>query len=297
MPPRAMWTGQLRLSLVGFGVRLYAATESAKRVSMNQLHKGCHQRVRNQLVCPVHGPVNRDDIAKGYEYEKDSYVIIEQSDIESIRLPSSKVIDLVQFVDAGEIEPLYINAPYFLGPDGPVAEEAFRVIREAMKRSNKVGVGKVVLQGREHIVALQVSGKGFLLTTLRFASEVRSADEIFSDVKDKDVDKEQVELAQSIINSKAAPFDPGEFHDQYKEAFFDVVKTKIEGAEPVIVEEEDAPKAFNFMDALKKSVDEAELATGRKKTKKKVATKAAGRKKPPAKSVAGTRKKRARKRA
>jgi DNA end-binding protein Ku len=278
MPPRAMWTGQLRLSLVSFGVRMYAATESANRVSMNQLHKGCNQRVRQQMVCPAHGPVNREDIARGYEYEKDHYVIVEESDLEGIRLPSSKTIDLVQFVDPAEIGPLYVDAPYFLGPDGPVAEEAFRVIREAMRAANKVGIAKLVLHGREHLVALSVSGKGFIMSTLRYASEVRSPDQFFGDVKDAAVDKDQIELAQTIMKSKTAPFDPGKFQDQYQDAFFKVVKAKIEGEAPVFVPEEQAPTTFNFMDALKHSVAEASSSLP-------AAAKAASEKAPPAKSA------------
>ena len=295
MPPRAMWTGQLRLSLVSFGVRLYAATESAQRVSMNQLHKDCHQRLRNQLVCPVHGPVKREEIEKGYEYEKDSYVIINPSDLESLKLASTKTIELVQFVGEDEIEPLYINAPYYLGPDGPVAEEAFRVIREAMRRSKKVGIGKFVLHGRENLVALRVSGKGFLLTTLRYASEVRRGEQFFADVKDGQVDKEQIKLAESIMKAKTGKFEPGKFKDLYKDAFFEIVKAKIEGEQPVFVEEEEAPKTFNFMDALKQSVTEAQQAAPRKKPTKRTAKKAP--KKPAAKSVSGTKKKKARKRA
>ncbi len=288
MPPRAMWTGQLRLSLVSFGVRMYAATESSKRVAMNQLHKDCHQRVRNQLHCPVHGAVNREDIVKGYAYEKDTYVVIGQEDLEAIRLQSTKTIDLVQFVDADEIDPLYFNSPYFIGPDGPVAEEAFRVIREAMRRTGKVGIGKLVLQGREHIVALSVNGKGFLMTTLRYASEVRSGEDIFRDIADGKVDKEQLTLAESIMKSKAKAFDPTKFRDQYQEAFFEIVKAKLEGEKPIFVEDEDAAVAFNFMDALKESVAKVQK-TGQKKTAK---TKT--KKKPPAKSVQA-KKKRSRK--
>jgi DNA end-binding protein Ku len=299
MPPRAMWTGQLRLSLVSFGVRMYAATESARRVSMNQLHKDCHQRVRNQLACPAHGTISRDDVVKGYEYEKDSYVIITAEDLDSIKLPSSKTIDLVQFVDAGEIDAVYINAPYYLGPDGPVAEEAFRVIREAMSRSGKVGLGKLVMHGREHIVALSVQGKGFLMTTLRYAAEVRGAGGVFADIKDGEVDEEQVKLAESIMKSKTASFDPARFTDHYQEAFFEIVKAKIEGEAPVFVEQEEAPPAFNFMDALKKSVAQAEKPTGRKKPAAKSGKTAAktSRKKPPAKSVGAAAKKKGRKRA
>jgi DNA end-binding protein Ku len=290
MAPRAMWTGQLRLSLVSFGVRLYAATESASRVSMNQLHRDCNQRVRNQLVCPTHGPVNRDEIVKGYEYEKDSYVIIEPSDLEAIRLKSSKVIELVQFVDVDEIDPLYVNAPYFLGPDGPVAEEAFRVIREAMQKAGKVGVGKVVMHGRENIVALNVHGKGFLLSTLRYASEVRSGDQYFADVKDGKIAKEQIDLAASIIKSKTAKFDPAAFKDLYKDAFFEIVKQKADGEAPVLVEDDAAPKTYNFMDALKQSVADAEPTT--RTTKKKApARKKTAPKKPAARSVAAKKKK------
>ncbi|MCA9291954.1 MAG: Ku protein [Phycisphaerales bacterium] len=297
MAPRAMWTGQLRLSLVSFGVRLYAATESAGRVSMNQLHRDCHQRVRNQLVCPVHGPINRDELVKGYEYEKDTYVIIEPTDLEAIRLPSSKTIELIQFVDESEIDPQYVDSPYFLGPDGPVAEEAYRVIREAMRRTKRIGIGKVVLYGREHIVALQVSGKGFLLATLRYASEVRDGAQFFTDVKDEPVQDEQLQLAETIMRGKAGAFDPSAYSDAYAEKFFDVVKAKIQGEALVTVEEEETPRAFNFMQALRQSVEQADLGADAKATEKKAKTprKKAATKKPAAKSVSATRKKKSRK--
>jgi len=302
MAPRAMWTGQLRLSLVSFGVRMYAATESARKVSMNQLHKDCNQRVRNQLTCPTHGPITRDEIVKGYEYEKGSYVIIEPSDLEAIRLETTKTIELVQFVDGDEIDALYVNSPYFIGPDGPVAEEPYRVIREAMERSGKVGIGKVVMQGRETIVALGVHGKGFLLTTLKYASEVRSGEQFFEDVKEESIDEEQLTLAESIINGKSKPFDPEAFTDHYQEAFFEVVKQKIAGQTPVVVEDEPAPQNFNFMDALKQSVEEAGIGdkagSSSSGSKKKTSKKSSSRK-PAAKSVpgSGTKKKRQQKRA
>jgi DNA end-binding protein Ku len=299
MAPRAMWTGQLRLSLVSFGVRLYAATESSGRVSMRQLHKDCHQRLKNQLVCPIHGPVKRDEVVKGYEYEKDSYVIIDQEDLDAIRIASTRTIDLVQFIDADEIDPLYTSSPYYLGPDGPVAEQAFRVIREAMERANKVAIGTLVLHNREQIVAIQPSGKGLLLSTLRYASEVRSREQVFSDIKDGDLDEEQIQLAQSIMQTRSAKFDPAAFHDRYQDAFFEVVKAKKEGQEPVIVEEEEAPRTFNFIEALKQSVEQVE-AGAEGKAREKPAKKPAGKKapkKPAAASVPATKKKRQRKRA
>lgn len=302
MAPRAMWTGQLRLSLVSFGVRLYAATESAGKVSMNQLHKDCHQRIRNQLVCPVHGPVGRDEIVKGYEYEKDSYVIVEQEDLDKIRLESNKTIELVEFVDADEIDPLYVDSPYYLGPDGKVAEEPFNVIREAMKRAGKVGIGKVVMYGRERIVALQPEGRGFLLTTLRYAGEVRSAEDLFKDIKVDKVDEEQLALASSIMDKKASTFDPSEFTDRYQEKFFEIVKAKVEGQEPVVVADEEAPRSFNFMDALRQSVEAAEEEQAERPkpptTAKKAASKSAKKapaKKPAAKSVQPAEKKKTQK--
>jgi DNA end-binding protein Ku len=294
-----MWKGQLRLSLVTFGVRLYAATESSNRVSMNQLHKGCHQRIKNQTVCPIHGPVSRDEIVKGYEYEKDTYVIIDQEDLDALKLESNKVIDLVQFVGEGEIDMMFVDSPYFLGPDGPVAEEAFGVIREALKRTKKVGIGKLVMSGRERIVALHPEGKGFVLTTLRYAGEVRSASTYFDDIKDAKAEKEQIELAESIIKSKSKKFDPSAFADQYRDAFFEMVKQKVKGEKPVIVEEEDVPASYNFMDALKRSVEQVESGAGARAPsskkaagKKKAATsKKKPAKKPAAKSVPGGTKK------
>ncbi|MBD3293119.1 MAG: Ku protein, partial [Armatimonadia bacterium] len=195
MPPRAMWKGQLRLSLVTLGVRLYSATESASRVSMNQLHKDCHRRLKQRMVCPEHGEVSRDEIVKGYEYEKDSYVIIDKEELDAIKLETTHTIDLVQFVDPEEIGLLYIDSPYYLGPDGPVAEEAFRVIREAMKRTNKAAIGKLVLQNRERIVAISPKDTGLLLTTLRYAAEVRDSEAYFKDIQNGQVDEEQLEMA------------------------------------------------------------------------------------------------------
>ena len=297
MAPRAMWTGQLRVSLVTFGVRMYAATESSARVSMNQLHRDCHQRVRNQLVCPVHGPIGRDEIVKGYEYEKDSYVIIEESDLQNIRLESTKTIEMTEFVDADEIDPLYVDSPYFIGPDGPVAEEPFRVIREALTRMNRVGIGKVVMHGRERIVALTPYDKGFLLNTLRYAAEVRAAETFFKDIAGGEVDEEMLALATSIIEKKAAQFDASEFTDRYSEAFFEIVKAKVAGQAPVVVTDEEPPRSFNFMDALKESVAALER-TGTSDAGEMKPTKKAAPKKPAAKSVSpATKKTQKRKRA
>jgi len=289
MPPRAMWTGQLRLSLVTLGVRLYSATESASRVSMHQLHRGCHHRLKQKMVCPEHGEVGRDEIVKGYEYEKGSYVIIEKEELDALKLETTKTIDLVQFVEAGEIGQMYVDSPYYLGPDGPVAEEAFRVIREALSKTGRVGIGKLVLQSRERLVALRPKDTGILLTTLRYESEVRSAEPYFKDIRNGEVDAEQLELAETIIERMSSSFDPAAFKDRYKDAFFELVKEKVEGAEPVEAPEEAAPPTYNFMEALKRSVEE-EAAPAKKTSKKKAKTK----RKPAAKSEPGTQKKKTR---
>ncbi len=307
MAPRAMWTGQLRLSLVSIGVRMYSATESSTRVSMNQLHKDCHQRVKNQLTCPVHGPIGRDEVVKGYEYEKDKYVIIDKEDLDGLRLESTKTIDLVQFVDADDIDPMFVDSPYYLGPDGPVAEEPFQVIREALQRAGKAGVGKIVMSGRERIVSVGPHEQGFLMTTLRYAAEVREAEKYFGDLKAEAVDEEQVALAESIIASKSSAFDPAAFTDQYREAFFEIVKAKVAGEAPVEVDADAPPASFNFMDALKQSVEAAGLdggatkkpaAKSTRKTSSKKKKKSSGAvKKPAATSVKSTKKKTSRKQA
>ncbi|MHC4415959.1 MAG: non-homologous end joining protein Ku [Planctomycetota bacterium] len=276
MPPRATWKGHLKLSLVTIAVRVYNATSSTGRITLNQLHKGCHHRLRQQMVCPAHGNVDRSEIVKGYQYEKDRYVVIDQSDLERIQLETTKAIEIIQFIDPSELEPIYLDAPYYLAPDGPVAEESFRVIREAMGKAGKVGIGRFIIGGREHIVALQVQDRGLVLTTLRSAEEVRSAGPYFEEIPNGEVEKSQLKLAEQLVESMTAPLDTARFKDRYQEALLEIVKAKIEGTEPVIVQASEPDKAFNFMEALRASVAEGTAAK---------ATVKAPRKKPPAKSV------------
>ena len=271
MPPRASWKGQLKLSLIAIPVRLHNATASTARVTLNQLHKDCHHRLKQKMVCPEHGDVERADIVKGYEYEKGKYVVVEESDLEKLNLETTKIVEIVQFADANELDPIYWNSPYYVAPDGPVADEAFRVIREAMDKAHKIGIGRVVMANKEHLVALKVEDAGFLLTTLRYAAEVRSPTAYFEDIQDGPIPKDQLKLAEQLIESKTAPLDTSQFTDRYQNALLDIIKAKIEGTEPVIVQQAEAGKVVNFMEALKKSVEKA----GKAKTKKK----------PPAKSV------------
>ncbi len=267
MAPRATWKGQLKLSLVSFPVRLHTAVSSGSRVSLNQLHRDCNQRLRQQMTCPEHGPVDRTDIARGYEYEKGKYVVIDDADLEHLKLETQKTIELLYFTDADALDSLYLNSSYYVAPDGPMGDDAFNVVREAMKKHNKIAVGQVVMQNKEHMVSLRVEGQGFILTTLRYAHEVRAAEPYFTEITQKEISDAHLQLAEQLIESHTAEFDPAEFKDRYQDALLELVKAKITGAEPPATPQQEAGKVINLMDALKASVEEGT------------------RKKPPAKSV------------
>ncbi len=257
MAPRAIWKGLLKVSLITIPVRLYNAVSSTAKLSLNQLHKDCHQRVRQQLACPQHGHIERCEVVKGYEYDKGRYVVIEQTDLDNIQLQTTRTIEIVQFAAADELDSIYCNAPYYVAPDGPVAEEAFCVLREAMNRSRRLAIGRLVLAGREHPLALRVEGKGLMLTTLRSAAEVRCCSAYFEDIQDHELPDEQLQLAAQLIESKTAPLQAAQFSDRYQEALLGVIQAKIAGSEPVVVQHSEAGQVINFMEALKQSVVEA----------------------------------------
>ncbi len=254
MVPRPMWKGQIRLSLVSFPVRMHNAVSTSTRVSFNQLHKDCGRRLKQQMVCPEHGAVDRTDIAKGYEYEKGKFVVMEDGDLEKVRIETNKTIELVQFVDAAELDPIYLNSSYYIAPDGPMGQDAFAVVHEAMRRNNKIAIGRMVIANRENIVALRCEDKGFVLTTLRYADEVRAAEPHFEDIKDIEPAEDHLKLAEQLIENATKEFDPTAFKDRYQDAMLEVIKAKIEGAEPVVPQEEEAGAVINLMDALKASV-------------------------------------------
>ncbi|MFN4087476.1 MAG: Ku protein [Alphaproteobacteria bacterium] len=269
MAPRAYWTGHLRLSLVSLPVRLYAATSGTHRLALHQVHRETGERVRQQLIVPDHGPVAREDVAKGYEYERGRYVLLEQADIDDLKVESKKTIEVVQFADADEIDPIYYEKPYFVTPDGALANEAFVVVRDALRDARKVGLGQIVIGGREHVAAIRPCGRGLLLETLRYADEVRNADLYFQDIEDLEADEDQLDLARELIRRKTSPFDPERFKDRYQEALKDLVKAKVEKrpAEP----ESPAPRrggnVVNLMEALKRSLKVDEDAGSGKEAK------------------------------
>jgi DNA end-binding protein Ku len=233
---------------------------------------------------PELGEVERADLVKGYQFEKDKYVIIEKEELEAIQIESNKTIDIEGFVEASDIDDLYLDSPYYLGPDGPVAEETYAVIREALERTGKVAIARVVLSSRERLIALQPYGHGMSLTTLRTAKEVRDAEHYFEEL-DVELNDELLGMAEMIINSKAMEFDPSTFEDRYETALMELVKAKVAGKEPVVSKAPEQGKVVNLMDALKASLedDRAPAAASKPKAKSKPAAKA----KKPAKKKTG----------
>jgi DNA end-binding protein Ku len=272
MKPRCSWSGYLKLSLVTVPVRVYNAISTADKITFNQLHKTCHQRVKQKLVCPVHGEVTREDLVKGYEYATDQFVILNETDLEAVRLETTSTIELVQFVPPEELDPMYLDTPYYVGADGPVAEEGFVVLCQALRRAKRVGIGRVVLGGKEKLVALKPLGTGLVFFTLRYASEVRAANPYFED-RQEPPDAAQVALALKLIESKSSALDLASFTDRYQTAVLDLVKAKMEGTEPVLAPRTQAGQVISLIEALRQSVEQAEKKPqpGRKNGCKKAA--------------------------
>ncbi|MBM0169795.1 non-homologous end joining protein Ku [Altererythrobacter sp. C41] len=288
MAARAYWQGQIRLALVSIPVEVYAATKSGASISFRQIHEPSGKPIKYEKVVQGLGPVDRDDIVKGYEISKGNYVLLEEDEIEAVRIESRKTLELVQFVDAHEIDVFYFEKPYFVVPQDELAEEAFVVLREALRQKGKVAIGQLSVRGRETLVSLKPCGKGIVLETLRYEDEVRRAQTYFKDIPDTKPDKEMLDLAGALIDQKSAPFDAGEFRDRYVDAIRKLIDKKAKAKGKKILEdvEEPAPSGksnvIDLMAALKKSVKDDKPA---KKTPAKKA---------PAKKSAGSR---ARKRA
>lgn len=266
---RPAWSGNLRLALVSVPVKIYPATRTGARIQFHQIHRPSGKRIRYQKVAPSIGPVDTNEIVKGFEVEKGRYVLVDPEEIEDLKLDAKKTLDLVQFVSHGEIDPIWFDRPYYVVPDGDLAEEAYRVLRHAFSRQEKIGLGQFVMRGREYIAALKPCGSGLLLETLRFADEVRIAAPFFSQVEDDEPDKELLELAAEIIERKSAPFDPSRFEDQYAAAVRELIESKLDKRKPVDIEEQ-APssggKVVDLVEALKRSVKASEKS-GRSRQK------------------------------
>src|SRR6478735_2245075 len=222
MAARAYWQGQIRLALVSIPVEIYSATKSGAQVSFHQIHEPSGKRIKYEKVVPGMGPVDTDEIVKGYEVEKGEYVLLEQDEIDAVKLESKKTLELTQFVDADEIDVLYFEKPYYVVPADDLAEEAFIVLREALRRTRKVALGQLAMRGREYIVSLKPCGRGIVLETLRYADEVNKAQSYFRDIPDAKPDEDLLDLAETLIGKKVAPFKPDQFHDRYVDALKDL---------------------------------------------------------------------------
>ena len=283
--PRASWTGFLRLSLVSCPVYLSPATSEAKRIRLNQLNAETGNRLKQQLVDSETGEVvERDQIVKGYEYDRGRYVTISDEELKELQIESSKIIDLDQFVDRGDVDPVYLDAPYYIYPDGELADEAFRVIGEAMAHKHKVGLGRVVLSSRERLVLVEPRDGGLLMSTLHSADEVRPAE--FGSKHKGQIDTDMVAIAETIIERKAATFDPEQFRDRYQDALNALVESKTKGLAKPSRAVEEPPKVVNLMDALKKSLAQEGAASKPAKAEPKRAAKTPAGKAPDRRQVA-----------
>jgi DNA end-binding protein Ku len=273
MAPRAFWTGHLRLSLVNIPVRLYTATSSERSIAFHQIHEPSGQRIRYQKIAPGVGPVENDEITKGYEYEKGKYVLIDPKEVDELKLESKQTIDLTRFVDEDAIDPRYFQTPYYLMPDGDMADEGYVLLHRALKETKKIGVGQFILRGHGNIAAIKPFEKGLLLEVLRQADEIRPADVLFDEIPSVKVDKEALDLAKELITRKAGKFEPDQFKDEYSAAVWELIQAKLEDRAPEIVTEEPGgAKVINIMDALKKSVKQGKSAPAKAGGKKAAAS-------------------------
>jgi DNA end-binding protein Ku len=251
------WRGFLRLQLVSINVDIYAATESASEIHFNQIHKPSGKRIKYEKVVPGIGPIDNADIVKGYQVEPDVYVTLNPEEIEAIRLESKKTIDLVQFVDAEQIDPRYYERPYYIVPKDEVAAEGYLVIREALRKAGRVGLGQLTMQGREHLTVISpTEKKGLHLNVIRYENELRKADKYFADLGGVKFDPELVGLATELIERSSAPFNPKRFKDTYAVELRKLVEKKAKGQRIEVPKLKPAPatNVVNLMDALKKSL-------------------------------------------
>lgn len=288
MAVRAYWSGRIRLALVSIPVEVVAATKSSRRISFNQIHKPSGKRIRYEKVAPGVGPVDPDDIVKGYEVEKGKYVLLSDEEIDDVKLEAKKSIDLVQFVDQDDIDPIYFERPFFVLPDGDNedTEEAYSVLRDALRKTKKIGLGQIVVRGTSSIVAIKPCGKGLLMETLRYPDELKKADTAFDSIPAKHPDKDLLELGEELIKKKSSKFHPEQFKDSYTIALRELIAAKQEERAPRQIEEAaPASNVINLMDALRRSVKgdaggkAAAKPAARSKAKAKPAAKKAPRRK------------------
>jgi len=260
MAARPVWRGQIKLALVSIPVEIYPATKSGATIAFHQIHEPTGKRIKYEKVVPGVGPVDRDEIVKGFEVTKGEYVLLEPEEIESVKLESRKTLDLVQFVDIGEVDAIYYDKPYFVVPADDLAEEAYIVVRDALRSARKIGIGQLAMRGQEYVVALKPCGRGMLLETLRYSDEVNKAASYFREIEDAKPDADLLDLAGTLIAKKTGKFAPDEFHNRYVDALKGLIEEKRKRKGELVIQdpEEDKPAAksnvIDLMAALKKSL-------------------------------------------
>jgi len=269
MAPRAYWKGYLKLSLVSCPIAIFPATSEREKISFHQLNKKTGHRIRYQKVDADSGAeVPADQIVKGYEVSKGEYVELEPEELEAVAIESKRMIEIDTFVPRDEIDDLYLNNPYYVVPDGEVGQQAFAVIREAIRKEGMVALGKVVFTSREHVMLLEPRGKGLVGVTLRFPYEVRKEEDYFDDVADEKVPKDMLELATHIVETKKSHFQPEKFDDRYEEALKDLLDKKQHGKKIERPTERAPAKVINLMDALRRSVESGRAPKRQRAAKK-----------------------------
>ncbi len=269
MASRAIWKGQLRLSLVSIPVEIHSATKSGARISFRQIHGPSGKRVRYQKTVPGIGAIDSDEILKGYEVGDDEYLLLQPDEIDAIKLETKKTLELVQFVGACEIPPLFFDRPYYVVPSDELAEDAYRVVRDALRETEKIGLGQLTMRGKEYLCAIKPCGDGLLLETLFYDDEIREADPLFSAIEDGKAEEELLSVATELIQRKTAPFDAAAFKDHYDEAIRALIESKRKNRKtPRAKASEEATGGDNVVDlmaALKDSL-KADKSKGRRKT-------------------------------
>jgi len=273
MAYRPTWQGHLKLSLVTCPVALYTATNSAGDIHFNLINPKTNNRIKMITTDPDTGPIDRSDLVKGYEVSKGEYILLTNDEIDSVKLESTKTIDIERFVAADEIDRLYWDNPYYLAPDGKLAQEAFGVIRVAMEKSGQIALGRVVIGTRERILALEPRGKGILAFTIRTDAEVRKPDEIFGSISNAKPDAAMISIAEKIIEQQEGPFDPSQFVDRYEEALKALIADKEKGHKPVKAREPEDTNVVDLMAALRASL-QGKSAKAAAPDKKKAASEA-----------------------
>ena len=260
MAARAYWQGQIRLALVSIPVEIYSATKSGASVSFRQIHEPTGKPIKYEKSVQGVGPVDTDEIVKGYDYEKGSYVLLDEGELDAVKLESKKTLELTQFVDLHEIDQVYYEKPYYVVPADDLAEEAFVVLREALKKTKKVGLGQLALRGREYVVSLKACGRGMVLETLRYSDEVNKAQGFFREIADAAPDPDLLDLATTLIDKKSGSFDAANYSDRYIDAVKALIAEKLKNkGKKVTPQAEERPSGgsnvIDLMAALKQSLE------------------------------------------